>query len=238
MCRLEVTGSIPRTLTHRGPVTTISAPAAPAHSPGEVPFSQALREAAQRAHTEAESASFISRLMAGELDVHAFARLQAQLYVVYEALECSSATDPVRERFADPRLRRLPALERDLAHLIGPDWRSSEPILPAARAYAEHVASVSHSTPAFVGHHYTRYLGDLSGGQAIARRVAQHYGLTEGQPGLLFYRFDGIERPKPFKDDYRHALDTAPWNEQERAVVIAEAERAFAMNAAIFAALG
>lgn len=203
----------------------------------EPPFSQVLREATQRAHTEAESASFVHRLMAGELDARAYARLAAQLYPVYEALECSTASDPVRERFADPRLRRLPALERDLAHLIGPDWRSKEPVLPAARAYAEHVASISHSTPAFVGHHYTRYLGDLSGGQVVARKVSQHYGLREGEPGLLFYRFDGIPKPKLFKDDYRHALDVAPWDGRERAEVIAEATRAFAMNAAIFASL-
>ncbi|WP_420111810.1 heme oxygenase (biliverdin-producing), partial [Pseudactinotalea sp.] len=119
----------------------------------------------------------------------------------------------------------------------GPDWRSTEPPRPAARADAEHIASVSHSTPAFVGHHYTRYLGDLSGGQAISRRVSQYYGLTEGEPGLLFYRFDGIPKPKLYKDDYRRALDSAPWGESERAEVIAEAERAFAMNAAIFASL-
>lgn len=203
----------------------------------EIPFSQVLREATQRAHSAAESASFVRRLMAGELDAAAHARLAVQLYPVYEALECSTATDPVRDRFDDPRLHRLAALEQDLAALIGPDWRTTQTVLPAARAYAEHVASVSHSTPAFVGHHYTRYLGDLSGGQAVARRVSQHYGLREGEPGLLFYRFDGIPKPKLFKDDYRHALDTAPWGPDERAEVVAEAERAFAMNAAIFAAL-
>ena len=192
----------------------------------EPPFSQVLREATQRAHTDAESASFVRCLIAGELDEHAYARLIVQLYPVYEAMECSTVTDAVRQRFADPRLHRLRALERDLAHLLGADWRSAEPVLPAARAYAEHVSSVSHSTPAFVGHHYTRYLGDLSGGQAISRMVSRHYGLREGEPGLLFYRFDGIPKPKLFKDDYRHALDTAPWDESERAEVIAEAEAA------------
>ncbi|GAB2620332.1 heme oxygenase (biliverdin-producing) [Pseudactinotalea suaedae] len=212
--------------------------ASSALSTDEMPFSQVLRESTQRAHTAAESSSFVDRLLAGELDAAAFARLMAQLYPVYEAMECSSANDSVRDRFDDPRLHRLAVLEHDLATLIGPDWRTAEPVLPAARAYAEHVASVSGSTPAFVGHHYTRYLGDLSGGLAIARRVAQHYGLREGEPGLLFYRFDGIPKPKLFKDDYRRALDTAPWGPVERGEVVAEAERAFAMNAAIFAALG
>lgn len=203
----------------------------------DVAFSQILRESTQEAHTDAESATFVHRLMTGQLDRAAYARLTAQLYPVYEALECGTATDPVRETFADPRLNRLEALERDLAFLLGPDWRTAEPVLPAAREYAAHVASISHSTPAFVAHHYTRYLGDLSGGQAVARRVSQHYGLVEREPGLLFYAFDGIDKPKLFKDDYRRALDTAPWGPDERAVVVAEAQRAFAMNAAIFASL-
>uniref|UniRef100_UPI003B3A350A biliverdin-producing heme oxygenase n=1 Tax=Pseudactinotalea sp. TaxID=1926260 RepID=UPI003B3A350A len=160
------------TLPH-APVALAPAPAGDATA-DQPPFSQILREATQRAHTDAESATFVHQLMAGELDAHAYARLAAQLHPVYEALECSTVTDPVRDHFDDPRLHRLEALERDLAHLIGPDWRSKEPPRPAARAYAEHIASVSRSTPAFVGHHYTRYLGDLSGGQAISRRVSQH----------------------------------------------------------------
>lgn len=213
------------------------APVAEREPDAEIPFSHMLRDATQRAHAAAESSDFVHRLMSGQLDVHAYARLTAQLYPVYEAMECCSASDSVRARFDDPRLHRLAAMEQDLAFLLGPDWRTAEPTLPAARTYAEHVASVSHSTPAFVGHHYTRYLGDLSGGLAVARRVAQHYGLVEGEPGLLFYRFDGIPKPKLFKDEYRRALDTAPWGLAERAEVITEAERAFAMNAALFAAL-
>ncbi|WP_420111735.1 heme oxygenase (biliverdin-producing) [Pseudactinotalea sp.] len=205
---------------------------------GDVPFSQRLREATRQAHTEAEGAGFITRLMAGQLDAAAFARLTAQLHPLYEALESNSATDPVRDRFGDPRLHRLEALERDLTHLLGPDWRSKEPASLAARTYAEHIASVSHSTPAFVGHHYTRYLGDLSGGQAIGRLVSRHYGLREGEPGLLFYSFPEISKPKAYKDAYRESLDSAPWGESQRAEVIAEAQRAFAMNAAIFASLG
>lgn len=204
---------------------------------GGPPFSLVLREATQQAHTDAESSPFIDRLMSGNGDREDVVRLAMQLHPIYDALERPRESDPIRERFADPRLRRLPALEEDLAYLLGEAWRDCLEPVPAAREYAAHIDAVGHSTPAYVGHHYTRYLGDLSGGRLIARRVAAHYGLAEGRPGLLFYSFPEIAKPKVFKDRYRLALDTAPWGAGERAAVVAEARRAFTMNQAVFAAL-
>ena len=50
----------------------------------------------------------------------------------------------------------------------------------------------------FVAHHYTRYLGDLSGGQAIGRLMKRHFGFETN--GILFYLFDQIADPKAFKE--------------------------------------
>lgn len=145
-----------------------SSPTPPAPS---APFSTVIRTASHAQHTEAENSSFMSDLLGGRLGVRAYRRYTEQLWFVYRALEDASgplADDPVAGPFLRPELARTAALERDLAHLGGPSWHTGLTPLPATAAYADRVAACAHDWPAgFVAHHYTRYLGDLSGGQII-----------------------------------------------------------------------
>ena len=85
----------------------------------------------------------------------------------------------------------------------------------------------------YVAHHYTRYLGDLSGGQHIGRVAAEAYGLTPTHGGR-FARFDALGDPHRFKADYRQALDDAPWDEAEQERVIDEIREAYRLNSAVF----
>lgn len=89
----------------------------------------------------------------------------------------------------------------------------------------------------YVAHHYTRYLGDLSGGQAIGRILARTYEL-EGLDGIGFYDFPEIAKPKVYKDGYRARLDALPLDEAEHQFVLAEVQRVFGFNGALFAELG
>jgi heme oxygenase (biliverdin-producing, ferredoxin) len=84
----------------------------------------------------------------------------------------------------------------------------------------------------FVAHHYTRYLGDLSGGQAIRRLMQRHFGFETN--GVGFYLFEQIADPKTFKDTYREQLDTAGWDESERERVIDEVLAAYRLNTELF----
>ena len=88
-----------------------------------------------------------------------------------------------------------------------------------------------------MAHHYTRYLGDLSGGQALGSIFGRSLGLSPGAPGISFYQFATIEKVKPYKDRYREALDTAPMAESEHDLAVSEAIVAFRLNQAIFAGL-
>lgn len=88
-----------------------------------------------------------------------------------------------------------------------------------------------------MAHHYTRYLGDLSGGQAIGRILARTYEL-EGLDGIGFYDFPEIAKPKVYKDGYRARLDALPLDEAEHQFVLAEVQRVFGFNGALFAELG
>ncbi|WP_431712105.1 biliverdin-producing heme oxygenase [Glutamicibacter uratoxydans] len=83
-----------------------------------------------------------------------------------------------------------------------------------------------------VAHHYLRYLGDLSGGLAIGKLVARHYGI--GYEALNMWDFGEIEKPKLYKDAYRAKLDALGADPQIGAAILDEAKRGFQWNKAIF----
>ncbi|OJX63203.1 MAG: hypothetical protein BGO95_09085 [Micrococcales bacterium 73-13] len=195
-------------------------------------LSELLRASTSDQHRRAETRTFISALMGGELALEDYVRYLAQLAHVYEALESRDASDDPAP-LGDPRLARLAAIESDLAALGVADWRERHPALPSTAAYAARLREVAAGgVPEYLAHHYTRYLGDLSGGQAIGAMIARHYGATPEQ--LSFYRFDGIEKPVVYKRAYREALDALELDEAERGIAAAEAQAAFDHNAAMF----
>ena len=73
---------------------------------------------------------------------------------------------------------------------------------PAAESYRHRLESIR-SGAALLAHHYTRYLGDLSGGQVISRALDRVFNL--GGTGLALYSFP--MQPKRYKDSYRARLD-------------------------------
>ena len=206
------------------------------------PLSTALREATTRAHEDAEHSPFITRLMNGGASASDFAAFTAQLHPVYVALEAAMdahADHPAVAALHDPLLIRTARLASDLGVLFGPDWADQVAdgriaILPATRAYVERIGSVERPE-ALVAHHYVRLLGDLSGGQAIASLVARHYAVPDA--ALTLYRFDGIDKAKPYKDAYRATLDALQLDAETQALVVREAIRTFRLNQAVFADL-
>ncbi|MGW7379987.1 biliverdin-producing heme oxygenase [Streptomyces sp. NPDC054794] len=205
-------------------------------------FSTLIRTASHEQHVAAEASTFMSDLLGGRLGVEAYARYTEQLWFVYEALEAGAgrlASDPVAGPFIRPELFRLAALERDLAHLRGPDWRSTLGALPATRAYAERARECAERWPAgYVAHHYTRYLGDLSGGQIIRDRAERTWGFAKKGDGVRFYVFEEIPNPAAFKRGYRALLDAVGADDLDKQRMVAECKRAFALNTEVFRALG
>ncbi|WP_320775107.1 biliverdin-producing heme oxygenase [Streptomyces sp. CRN 30] len=205
-------------------------------------FSTLIRTASHEQHVEAETSTFMSDLLGGRLGVDAYARYTEQLWFVYEALEAAAgrlASDPVAGPFVQPELYRLPSLERDLAHLRGEKWRTGLTPLPATEEYAERVRECAREWPGgYIAHHYTRYLGDLSGGQIIRDKAERTWGFTKKGDGVRFYVFEEITNPAAFKRDYRELLDGVRADELEKQRIVAECKRAFALNTAVFRALG
>ncbi|MGI5201090.1 heme oxygenase (biliverdin-producing) [Spirillospora sp. CA-108201] len=203
------------------------------------PFSARLRAATWSDHGDNETSAYMGALAEGRLERHEYAVLVAQLHPVYDLLERAAdrmAGDPVAGGFDLPGLRRREALEADLAFFYGPRWRSRAEPNDATARYCDRLREVCFDWPGgFVAHHYTRYLGDLSGGQYIGLQVRKTLDLPAGADGVRFYRFAG--KPKAYKDRYRRLLDAAPWDAAEQARVIGEVRAAYRLNAALTAEL-
>jgi heme oxygenase (biliverdin-producing, ferredoxin) len=204
------------------------------------PLSARLKDATREEHERTEASPFVTALLDGQLDRDAYTALLGQSYLFYSVLEEAGEAwrgDEVVGPFVSDDLVRCAALEADLAWLAGPGWREALEPLPATRRYADRLRAVCFdSASAFVAHHYTRYLGDLSGGQIIRRRLRSVYGLTTD--GVRFYVFDRVPKPKLFKDGYRELLDGLPWDGADQANLLAEANEAFRLNRGVFDDLG
>lgn len=202
-----------------------------------IPFSQALRERTWSSHGDSEGADFMKDLMTGKGTRDDYIALVAQHFFIYEAIEATAeqfAHDPVAAPFITSQLTRLPAIKADLEFLIGADWREQITALPTAAAYAGRVREIAAQNWAggFIAHHYTRYLGDLSGGQVIRTIMQRQFGFETN--GVGFYLFDEIAKPKEFKNTYRDQLDAVEWDDAERDRVIDEVLAAYKFNTDLF----
>jgi heme oxygenase len=189
-------------------------------------------------HTESEESTFIADLMAGKRSRDDYATMLAQHYFVYRALEAVADLlrgDETVAPFLSEHLTRMPAIEADLDFLLDAGWRERIEPLPATERYVDRIHAMASWPGGYVAHHYTRYLGDLSGGQIIRTMLQRHYGFETN--GIGFYLFSGIAKPKNFRDAYREQLDSVPWDEAEKERVVQEAVVAFRCNTDLFADL-
>lgn len=201
-----------------------------------LPFSQELRERTRTSHSESEGADFMGDLMSGKGTREDYIALVAQHYFIYQAIESTAElmrNNPVAAPFLSDKLTRLPAIEEDLRFLLGEDWKNQIAPLPTTAAYVARIREVGATwAGGFVAHHYTRYLGDLSGGQVIRSILQRQFGFETN--GVGFYLFADIAKPREFKNTYREQLDAVPWDEAERARVIDEVLVAYRFNTDLF----
>lgn len=168
-------------------------------------------------------------LVRGNLGKQGYAAYLVRLRTIYAALEEAVREyrdDPVIAAVYDPALERLPAVDADLPH-----WADSSSLnvdSPAADSYRRRLESLRGGT-ALLAHHYTRYLGDLSGGQMIKRALDRVFRL--GGIGLAFYDFP--MQPKRYKASYRARLDALTLQTDQIAILLDEVKLAFRLNQAI-----
>ncbi|MEO8318234.1 MAG: biliverdin-producing heme oxygenase [Bradyrhizobium sp.] len=183
-------------------------------------------------HVEAERTGIIRDLLRGEASRDGYVLLLRNLLPAYQAMEHgfeNHRRTPGVGVLAHYRLDRAAAIEADLLALCGERWNHDIPLLGAGDVYAKRVAKAAEGDGArLIAHAYTRYLGDLSGGQILQRLLARSLALQPSE--LTFYDFPRFPDLDALKADYRKALDHAGVVAADRQTVIEEAAIAFSLN--------
>ncbi|MBD2096621.1 heme oxygenase (biliverdin-producing) [Trichocoleus sp. FACHB-591] len=195
-----------------------------------------LREGTKKAHTMAENVGFVKCFLKGVVEKNSYRKLVANLYFVYSAIEEEMDRlqhHPIVSKFYFPQLNRKVSLETDLYYYYGPNWREEVAPSAAAQAYVQRIHEIAATEPELLAaHSYTRYLGDLSGGQ-ILKGIAQRAMNLESN-GTAFYEFEDIADEKAFKNTYRQAMNELPVDEATADRIVEEANAAFGMNMKLF----
>ncbi|MEN9229967.1 MAG: biliverdin-producing heme oxygenase [Thermostichus sp. DG02_5_bins_236] len=200
-------------------------------------LSAQLREGTKQSHTMAENVGFIKCFLKGVVDKPAYSRYVGNFYFVYGALEESFTQlrqHPVVGKLYYPELWRKSSIEQDLAYFVGSNWRATVQPSPACQVYVDRIREIAQNDPVLlVAHAYTRYIGDLSGGQILKKIARRAMGLPEGE-GTAFYDFEQIPHEGKFKQRYRAQMDALGLDQVTIDRIVAEANYAFKMNMDLF----
>ncbi len=195
-----------------------------------------LREGTQKSHTAAENTAFMKCFLKGIVEREPFRKLLANLYLVYSAIEESfrqNQDHPIVGKLYFSELDRKHNLEQDLIFYYGDSWQTQITPLPAGIAYVDRIRELAQTDPVcLIAHAYTRYMGDLSGGQALKVIVRSALELPEDR-GTALYEFEQIptiEAKRVFKETYRQALDSLDLDEETIQKIVEEANYAFTLN--------
>ncbi len=199
-------------------------------------FSKELKEGTSKSHSAAENTKFVSGFLKGVVDPEQYRQLLTNFYYVYQTMEnCIRETkDPLVKSIYYPEVERVNELERDLRFYYGPQWRSLQIPSESCNTYCFRINQVATDDPyLLIAHHYTRYIGDLSGGK-ILRGIAEKALNNPRGEGLWFYDFPHIKDAKEWKNRYRRHLDQMPLTNEQKNAIITEANYAFRLNMYLF----
>lgn len=192
-----------------------------------------LRSGTRQAHTAAENVGFMKCFLKGLVDRECFAKFLGNLYYIYSELEKAIANHqnhPLLGAVYFPELNRQASLEKDMLFYYGNEWKRQITPSKAAQIYIARIQELSASVPPLlIGHTYTRYMGDLSGGQML-QKIAQSTLKLSGYEGTSFYNFEQIPDKKAFKEKYRQALNALPIDDVMVEQIVKEANNAFEFN--------
>ena len=195
-----------------------------------------LKEGTKESHSAAENTKFVASFLRGVISNENYGLLVANFYFVYRAMEeeiDKLKDNPTVSRLLAPGLRRTQALAADCKYFYGENWADHITPSEACQQYINRIRDIAATQPELlVAHAYTRYMGDLSGGQILAGIAERALGLKD--EGLAFYAFPEISDTKAFKVGYRATLDELDLDQHQINAIITEANYAFRLNMYMF----
>ncbi|NWH34599.1 HMOX2 oxygenase, partial [Chloropsis hardwickii] len=137
-------------------------------------LSELLKEGTKESHDRAENTQFVKDFLKGRIKKELFKLATVALYFTYSALEEEMDRNKENPVFAPlyfpVELHRREALAKDLNYFYGDDWKEKVQCSEATQQYVDRIHHVGqHEPELLVAHAYTRYMGDLSGGQVLKK---------------------------------------------------------------------
>lgn len=198
-------------------------------------FARRLRTGTRALHRQAERSGVIAEFLSGRVRPEAYLLFAFNLLPIYRTLEAALGEHrlhPALTGLWRPELARAEALARDVAVLTTRLPTAPLRLLAPSEGYRRRIEAVAADRPeCLLAHAYVRYLGDLSGGQVLARLLARTPGI--GADAVGFWAFPGLGDPDRAKEDYRRAIARAEMQLVDRDGVIEEAREAFRLNIAL-----
>jgi len=126
-----------------------------------------LKELTWEHHKNAERQEFAKILISGKIHPDFYATYLWNQHKRYDLLEAIAAPMGLFSTLGD--IRRRQKCEADFIEL----WKHKEqpPVLPSTQEYINHMRDIMTDRNALIAHMYVLYMGDLSGGQMIKKKV-------------------------------------------------------------------
>jgi len=126
-----------------------------------------IKELVWEEHKNAERQEFVKILMSGEINPELYATYLFNQLQCYSELEKWGNHNGLFRQ--TPGLQRAENIHKDYTKL----WTKSEKpvITQSTKEYVEHINTITDDPEKLYAHIYVRHLGDLSGGQMIAKKV-------------------------------------------------------------------
>lgn len=127
-----------------------------------------LKELTWEHHKNAERQEFAKIMMSGKMHPDLYATYLWNQHKKYDILEAMVIAQGLLAEVGVDITRKL-AMEQDIAEL----WKhDKEPVLvPSTVEYLKHMRDIMTDRNSLIAHMYVFYLGDLSGGQMIKKRI-------------------------------------------------------------------
>ena len=168
-----------------------------------------LKNLTKSKHSNAERSWFAGLMMSGKISNEQYSLYLKQQYECYNALEnrFKSITDDSIKCIPE-NLKRANGIKEDIEELS--ENFKNIPVFDSTRRYVDYILNEC-SESLLYAHVYVRYLGDLKGGQMIAKRIpgsGKYYQFEDAENLELFIRKQ-LNQDNAFVEECNKCFDSA-----------------------------